>query len=108
MAVEPVTLDEAKKHLRVEFNDDDALIEGLIVAARQWAEDFLNRSLVAAPPTPAEPNPKAPEVLQKWKQAMLLVLGHWYANREDAMVGTLAPIPLGATMLLWQNRNIPL
>lgn len=108
MAVEPVTLDEAKKHLRVEFNDDDALIEGLIVAARQWAEDFLNRSLVAAPPTPAEPNPKAPEVPQKWKQAMLLVLGHWYANREDAMAGALAPIPLGATMLLWQNRNVPL
>lgn len=108
MATEPITREEAKRHLRVEFDDDDALIDGLIVAARQWAEDFLNRPLVAPPPTPEDPAPKTPEVLQKWKQAMLLVLGHWYANREDAMAGTLAPIPLGATMLLWQNRNVPL
>ncbi len=46
-AVEPVSLDEAKEHLRVVIADDDALIAGLIVAARQAAENYTRRAFVA-------------------------------------------------------------
>lgn len=44
---EPVTLDEAKAHLRVEydFTDDDALIESLIKTARQYTEDKTSNIL---------------------------------------------------------------
>jgi hypothetical protein len=42
--VEPVTLDQAKDHLRVTFTDDDVLIGSLITAARQWAELYCNRA----------------------------------------------------------------
>lgn len=45
-AVEPVTLAEAKAHMRVDATDDDALISSLIVAARQWAERFTNRAFI--------------------------------------------------------------
>jgi uncharacterized phiE125 gp8 family phage protein len=45
-AVEPVTVAEAKAHCRVDTSDDDAYIGTLITAARQWAEEYLNRSLV--------------------------------------------------------------
>ncbi len=45
-AVEPVSVSEAKAHLRVDIDDDDAYIGTLITAARQWAETYLDRSLV--------------------------------------------------------------
>lgn len=43
---EPVTLADAKRHLRVDFNDDDALITAMIVAARKAIENFCHISLV--------------------------------------------------------------
>ena len=43
---EPVTLAEAKLHLRVDTIDDDARITELITSARQQAELILKRSLL--------------------------------------------------------------
>lgn len=45
-AAEPVSLLEAKAHLRVDVADDDILLVGLIKAARQWAETFTRRGFV--------------------------------------------------------------
>lgn len=43
--VEPVTLSEAKEHLRVDIDDDDALITGLITAAREYIETICRPRL---------------------------------------------------------------
>lgn len=45
---EPVTLAEAKLHLRVDYADDDALITSLITAARQYAEMATQRQFMTA------------------------------------------------------------
>jgi len=45
-ALEPVTLDEAKLHLRVDGSGEDALITALITAARQAAEVYTRRAFV--------------------------------------------------------------
>lgn len=47
-AEEPLTLDEAKHHCRVENMKDDALIRNMIVAARHHVENVLRRQLVTA------------------------------------------------------------
>jgi uncharacterized phiE125 gp8 family phage protein len=43
---EPVTRAEAKLHLKVDATADDALIDGLIVASREWTENYCRRSWV--------------------------------------------------------------
>ena len=45
-AVEPLTVAEAKLHLRVDISDDDAYIGTLITAAREWVESYLDRTLI--------------------------------------------------------------
>lgn len=45
-AAEPISLNEAKLHLRVDIADENTAIESWITAARLSAERFLNRALV--------------------------------------------------------------
>lgn len=43
---EPISLEQAKLHLRADSADDDALIGALIVAARQLAENNMRRAIM--------------------------------------------------------------
>jgi uncharacterized phiE125 gp8 family phage protein len=45
-AAEPVTVAEAKAHLRVDLGDDDAMIARLIAAAREWVEAETGRAML--------------------------------------------------------------
>lgn len=47
--LEPVSLDYAKVFLRVDNNDEDALISDFIRAARQRVEALINAALIARP-----------------------------------------------------------
>jgi len=40
----PVTLAEAKTHLRIDSSDDNDLISNLVTAATRWAEDYTDRT----------------------------------------------------------------
>lgn len=181
-AEEPVTLTEAKNHLRVDLTDDDSLISALIVAAREHAEAITRRAFITQtlklsmdafpvnngpiyvpmPPlqsvnslkyfntggveqtltegtdylvdnesepgriTPApdtgwpatqnRPNAvsvefvagfgDASKVPQGIKQAILLMVGHWYENREGVtMQGNNAgELPMAVDSLLMMHR----
>lgn len=45
-AYEPVSLDELKRHLRVDEDDEVETLEGLITAAREYVEDITRRALL--------------------------------------------------------------
>lgn len=45
-AVEPVSLAEVKKHVRVEHEDEDDYLLGLVMAARQYCELRVDRCLI--------------------------------------------------------------
>lgn len=179
-SVEPVTLEEAKLHCRVDASEDDDLISGLITSARDWVESFDNRALITQtwelildsfpgsdilklplPPLQSVSSIKyindagieatfattdytvdwrsepgrirlmeneswpsvdlyiwngvrirficgfglAASVPERYKQAIKLLVGHWYENREQVMAGvTPSEIPFGVKALLWPKR----
>ncbi|GAB4274634.1 head-tail connector protein [Thermincola ferriacetica] len=184
-ASEPVTVDEAKQHLRVDGTEDDAYISNVLIpAAREYCEGFQNRAYVTQtwqlwldqwPETGYIAIPKSPlqsvvgvkyygtddaeyiinatdyfvdnknepgrlvlaygrswptvtlrpangicvefeagygdiaKVPQKAKHAMLMLIGHWFENREAALSGTISrEIEFAVHALLWQDRVVPI
>ena len=183
-AIEPVSLTEAKLHLRADVDDDDSLIESLIQTAREMVEGIARRALITQtwkyildefpdgdelmlplPPlqsvttiiykdqggasstfaasdyivnTDTEPGKVVlaygkswpstslyptgavtvqfvagygddpTDVPEKYRQAMLLLIGHWYENREAIATTGAVPkeVPMGVTALLWLDRNM--
>jgi hypothetical protein len=76
------TLAEAKAHLRVIDNDEDELIQSYIDAAEAHVRNYLER--------PLEPwTDEVGTAPQNIKQAILLVVGDFYENREARFVGTI-------------------
>jgi len=177
-ATEPVTLAEAKAHLRVDHSDEDDQIEALIQSAREWVEDHIERPIITQtitgatdrfsrrmelkpnlqsitairyidtdgaeqtldasvyalddyaligavylapnqewPSTRGEPFDvqvdfvagygEAADVPAKIKQAILLLIGHLYANREATTISGVEEMPLSVDSLLSSARVVP-
>ena len=131
-----ISLNEAKKHLRVEHDADDDYITNLILAAQQWAENFLNRKFkevidnkendennsvdsenteniatensIDNNANDDDDNDDLIECQEVHKQAMLLVIGTWYEHREDNVTVTISSgLRRPAEMLLYPHRKVP-
>ena len=101
---EPLTLERVKGYLRVDDDTENDLITAQITAAREFAERYENRLLVARAATDVlNTDYYAPGELEK--AAMLMFIGHLYEHRESVIIGdTAVEMPLGATRLLDQYR----
>lgn len=103
-----IDLTTAKLHLRVDDDAEDALIGLYIEAAETAAVDFLNRNVYATLDDLVAAD-EAPEALPMIvnaavRAAILLILGHLYANREDVVATAVNKLPMGAYSLLYPHR----
>lgn len=108
---EPITLAEAKNHLRVMHDDEDAYIEILITAARQYAENYQNRVYVEYTTGTGDEavTVEAEAMPEMEKAACLLLIGHLYEHREAVSCEkTVQEVPLGVKSLLDLRRNVPI
>ena len=82
-----IDLPIVKAHLRVDHDDEDALIEGYRDAALSAFETWTNRTLVD--PETALPDPVGNALLmtKAIEQGALLLIGHWYSSRETVEIG---------------------
>ena len=104
-----VTLEQAKKHLREDGADRDDDITLKLSGAVQVALNYICRPLFAdqAAFDAASAADQAAGVIadDAIRAAILLILGHLDANREDVITGTIATdIPLGSRSLLAPYR----
>jgi hypothetical protein len=100
-----IDIADVKAHLRVEHADEDAKIQGYTDAALSAFETWTNRTLLAADAALPEPVGNAMRITKSIRQGALLLIGHWYANAEAVVIGTItAELPL-ATKTLWQPHR---
>ncbi|SDI39948.1 head-tail connector protein [Pseudomonas abietaniphila] len=94
-----IELSLVKTHLRVDHDDEDALIQGYLDAAQVHVEQHCDRVIVETPLLPEEMG-----LTKDVQQAILLLVGHWYANRE-AVASGLTEVPLAVGRLLWYRKR---
>lgn len=74
-----VTVDEAKTHLRIDYDEEDAYLESLIKQAQAAAEDYCRVQFSDPAPEPV-------------RLAVLLFISHYFENRDvpdRAVYGTM-------------------
>lgn len=90
MSVTPVA--SLKAHLNLEHDLDDALLSSYLDAAEAYASDFVGQFLDVEKPAVT--------------QAVLMLAGFWYENREAAQSGGNAyVVPFGVHDLLQAYRK---
>ncbi|SEB43412.1 uncharacterized phage protein (possible DNA packaging) [Nitratireductor aquibiodomus] len=89
-----ISVEDAKAHLNITVDTDDALLSGKIEAAEAWISRWLETPLAEMAEVPAD-----------LKEAVRLLVGHLYENREATLVGiTAEEIPFGIWDIINQHR----
>lgn len=87
-----LTVDEVKQHLRIEYDEEDELIEKLIAQAQAAAEDFCRVSFVEDVPEPV-------------RLACLLFVSYHYENRDIPDMTTYKSMRMAFEHLLYPHRD---
>lgn len=97
-----LTVDEVKTHLRIEEDDEDAYIEGLIRQAQAAAEDFCR---VSFDPYVDEDGTEtgAPEPV---RLAVLLMVSHYFENRDNSDRAVYGTMRIAFENLLYPYRDV--
>lgn len=94
-----LTIDEVKKHLYIDHDDDNRYIADLITVAEDAVKTDLNLDSLC------EIEDETGMLPASVIQAMLLLIGTLYANRESVTYGTPHTVPHSYEYLLDLNRK---
>ena len=117
-----VTLARAKEHLYVIEDADDALIAAQVAAASGAVQNYLKSSLPFAPEIDSNLQPVRDSngaivyardsngdrlIREEVQQATLILLGHFYKNRDDNPDSAFPPgyLPAPCVALLYPLRD---
>ena len=87
-----VSVDEVKTHLRIDHDDEDTLIEGLIAQAQAVAEDYCRVSFGA-------------EAAEPVRLAVMLMIAHYYENRDNPDKQVYITMRIAFENLLYPYRD---
>lgn len=92
-----LTVADLKRHLNVDFSDDDAYIAELEKVAESYIETYLQRPLSELTTTDGCPHASLNASV---RHAIRLMVGQLYANREPVSFAAPSEIPFGLRALL--------
>lgn len=87
-----LTVDEVKNHLRIQYDEEDALIEKLIAQAQAAAEDFCRVQFGDDAPEPV-------------RLAVLLMVSHYFENRDNPDRQIYLTMRMAFENLLYPHRD---
>lgn len=94
MKITELTLDFAKNYLRVDYDNDDVLIQMMINAAQSYIQSFLNQKFTEFEEVPTE-----------FTIAALTLVSQWYEQRAIAAESNAHEQLYSFTGLLSQQRK---
>ena len=90
-----VTLDELKAHLRIQTEDEDALLQSLLAQAQAAAEDYCRADFHSMDDPP-----------ETVRLAVLLMASHFYEYRDSSDRSAYSTMIRAFHALLYPNRVI--
>lgn len=69
-------LNEIKLYLRIDGEEEDALLSSLIIAANEYIKNATR--------------PDVDETSELYKTAVKLLISHWYENRGAVLIGSIS------------------
>ena len=90
-----LTVEEAKAHLRLQHEEEDAYLASLILQAQAVAEDYCRVSFDETAP-------------QAVRLAVLLMVSHYYENRDNPDKHVYLAMRMAFENLLYPHRNVDL
>lgn len=94
-----IDAEDIKKHLNIDYDEDDGYLTQLVEAAESAIERFIQQPLEKL----EDENGDIPSAL---KHAVRLMVGGFYANREPVAFATATEIPFGLMFLIMQYRKL--
>lgn len=101
-----VSLDLVKSHLRIDGDFDDAYLTQLLMSANVGVEKYCDRRIVDSQ-AELDALDDADAILSNGliDQAKLMLIAHWYHQREAVSAGAMNEVPMAIDFMLNPYRR---